>query len=448
MKIILSIILITYLFSNSITVYNSNFAQVNETQKISLKEGRQSVKFSNLPNSLIVNSVSPIFKSSGVHLISQSYKNNPLDITKLVEANLNKEVEFYNIDKKVLKGKLVNVSPTIIKSNGHFYIVAANSIIYSSLPLNVDNKPYLIWELNSKKAENTEVNLRYLISGISWSGNYTLTLKEKTLDLKAWASIVNKSGKSFKDVNVSLIAGRVDRNNFSHPVLYKTRRVNAMPEIEEVEPAIAEEPDAVNSESIGGYHLYKLPHSVNLLNNQSTQTVLLDAKNIKYYRYAAAENSDFTNYGERKLSFAQVIEFKNSKENNLGEPLPEGLVRVYKENHYVGNYYIKNRPVNEKVSLKIGKYFDITGTKTITKFIVKKKYRDIETKYNIKNRGDKIINIRLNENIPQNNDDTKFNTDCSDICSFKKINAFTREFDIILKPHSEYTFKTGFEIYY
>ena len=449
MKIFIPLILTTYLSSNSIIVYNTNFAQVNETQSISLKKGRQSVKFNNLPNSLIIDSISPTFSSSNIQLISQSYKNNLLDITKLVEINLNNKVKFHYSDNEILDGTIVNVSPTIIKSDGEYHIVSAKSIIYNKLPSNIDNKPYLIWDLKSKKAEDTNVSLRYLIKGISWNGNYTLELKDKTLDLNAWATVVNKSGKSFKNTKISLIAGRVDKSEFSQPVLHQYRREATMSlsDNERIEPAIAEVPEVIDPNSIGGYYLYKIPNSTDLLNNQSTQTLLFHSSNIKYSRFALAVNKLFTRNGEKKLFFSQIIEFNNLKNNKLGKPLPEGLIRVYKKNNYVGSNYINNIPKGEKVALKTGKMFDIVGTKTIKKLVTKRGYKQIEIEYNIRNRGSKEMRVKLVEQIPKNNN-TKFNTTCSGICIPKKKNAFVRQYRILIQPDTEYKFLTGYEINY
>ena len=439
-KIILIISTISLLFSNSITIYNNNLAHINESQKISLKEGLQEIKFKNLPNSIIVDSISPIFKDS-VKLISQTYKYNPLNIHNLLKANLNSEVEFYSQDKqkKLLKGKLINLNPTIIESDKKYYIVDSNSIVFNKLPKNIDYKPYLIWKVESKKAKDSSVELSYLLNGINWSSNYTATLNDDTLNLKAWANIVNKSGKEFKDVNVELIAGVVNRHrgNIAPMARMYKSKVMSMEASADIN---------MPPKSISGYHIYKLPNRVTLLNNQSQQIVMLEAKNIKYKRYAVANNSYFNRYQERKINFSQQIKFKNSKENALGLPLPQGLVRVYKSKHYLGDSQIGNIPKNENITLNIGQMFDVVGKQKIIKYIVRDKYRDIETKYTIKNRGKEPIEVKISENIPRYRDTIKFKTSCSGICTSKEKNAFLREFSIKLKANESYSFTTEFEI--
>ena len=430
------------LFSNSITIYNNNLAHISETQKISLKKGLQELKFANLPNSIIVDSISPIFED-GVKLISQSYKNNPLSIRNLLKENLNSTVEFYSRDRdrKLLKGKLININPTIIESNKKYYIVDSNSIIFNMLPKNIDYKPYIIWSVNSQKAKESSVELSYLLNGINWSSNYTATLSDDTLNLKAWATIVNKSGKEFKDTNIELIAGVVNRHRGNIAPMARMYKSNAV--------AMEATADVYMApKSISGYHIYKLPNKVTLLNNQSQQIVMLEAKNIKYKRYAVANNSYFNRYQERKINFSQQIKFKNSKENALGLPLPQGLVRVYKFKHYLGDSRIVNTPKGEKITLNIGQMFDVVGKQKITKYIVRDKYRDVETKYTIKNRSKESIEVKISENIPRYRDTVKFKTSCSGICTSIEKNAFLREFSIKLKPEESYNFTTEFEVYY
>jgi len=444
MKSVLSFSFLTFtlLYSNSLTIYNNNLGHVNESQKILLQEGLQEIKFTNLPQSIIVDSIVASF-DDGVQIISQSFKNNPLSLENLLKANLNQEVEFYSQEreKKLLKGRLINLNPTIIESNSKYYIVSSSSIVFNKLPQNIDYKPYILWSLDSKIAKESSVDLSYLLHGIHWSSNYTIGLDRKHLHLKAWATITNQSGKDFNNTDVELIAGVVNRHGANTTPIRRLYKSKAMAMEASADVSLV-------PKSISGYHLYKLPHRVTIHNNESKQFVMFEAKNIKYNRYAIANSNNFSNYGERKLHFAQVIEFQNTQKNGLGMPLPVGLVRVYKENHYLGDARIGNTPKDEKVTLNIGQIFDVVGKKRVTKYIVREKYRDVVTKYTIKNRGTEPIEAKLSENIPRYKESIKFRTSCSGQCSTKEKSAFRREFRIKLKPNESYSFTTEFEVYY
>ncbi|NLG11691.1 MAG: DUF4139 domain-containing protein, partial [Elusimicrobia bacterium] len=77
------------------------------------------------------------------------------------------------------------------------------------------------------------------------------------------------------------------------------------------------------------------------------------------------------------------LEFKNSKENGLGIPLPKGTVKVYKADidktlQFIGENSIDHTPKDEKISLYLGNAFDIVGERKITdhKRIATNLYRD------------------------------------------------------------------------
>ena len=443
MKLLLSLGFFTtaLLFSNLLTVYNNGFAYFYEKKNISVQKGIQSIKITNLPRSIVVDSIVPVFED-GIDLISQSYSNNPLNVNNLLEANLDKEVAFYDKEreKKILQGKLINIDPPIIESQHRYYIVKSSSIIFNTLPQNIDSKPYLIFDIDANLSKKSSVGLHYLLNDITWRSNYTLILRNNRLNLKAWATIINRSGKAFHNTALTLVAGNVNRhssNIMAAPRLYRSK-VLAME---------ANSLGATLPKSISGYHIYKIAKRVDLLNNQTKQFVLFAANEIQYKRYAVAQNNYFGNYGERKLRFLQQITFMNTKENGLGVPLPKGVLRIYRSKYYLGDAEIENTPKGERVKFTIGEFFDIVGKQKIIKYIVRDKYRDIETKYTLHNRGKEPIVVKLSENIPRYKDKAVFKTSCSGICSSKKINAFSREFTIKLKANESYSFTTEFEVY-
>ena len=61
-----------------------------------------------------------------------------------------------------------------------------------------------------------------------------------------------------------------------------------------------------------------------------------------------------------------IVELQNKKENNLGIPLPKGVVRVYKQDaegslQFVGEDSIDHTPKDEKIRIKMGNAFDVVG---------------------------------------------------------------------------------------
>ncbi len=106
--------------------------------------------------------------------------------------------------------------------------------------------------------------------------------------------------------------------------------------------------------------------------NQIKQVALLSANDVnvrKEYRLNGAAHWYQYDQNTRDLNNKRqvevFIEFDN-KGGDLGQPLPKGIVRVYKEDRegrplFIGEDRIDHTPKNETVRLKLGKAFDITG---------------------------------------------------------------------------------------
>ena len=75
----------------------------------------------------------------------------------------------------------------------------------------------------------------------------------------------------------------------------------------------------------------------------------------------------------QKLKAGVFVEFANRESAHLGQPLPKGVVRVYKRDsagnaQFVGEDRIDHTPKNDKVRLHLGDAFDITADKKQTDF--------------------------------------------------------------------------------
>jgi hypothetical protein len=93
------------------------------------------------------------------------------------------------------------------------------------------------------------------------------------------------------------------------------------------------------------------------------------------------------------------LEFKNSESTGLGMPLPQGKIRVYKEDvdkalEFVGEDRIDHTPKNEKVRVFLGNAFDIVGERQKIDF--KKISDDItDESYQIKLRNHKEERVEV-----------------------------------------------------
>ena len=180
--------------------------------------------------------------------------------------------------------------------------------------------------------------------------------------------------------------------------------------------AYAAEAPGMTQESLFEYHLYTLDRQTNILENQTKQVALLQADNITSSKEYLLKGQNYY-YRSRvgdlgtKMKVAVYLSFENAKADNLGMPLPKGIVRVYKQDRagsvqFVGEDRIDHTPENETVRLKLGNAFDITADRKQTDF---KKLAGFgaynyvfESSYHIelKNGKDEDVVVRVVEPMP------------------------------------------------
>ena len=186
-------------------------------------------------------------------------------------------------------------------------------------------------------------------------------------DLNGWVTIDNKSGATYGNAALKLVAGDVNR-------AADARRDRRMLETaaKAMSPAAASHDFA--AEGLFEYHLYTLDGRTTIKDNQTKQLSLLSSSEVPVTKelvyYGAADyyrNAYGVPVSNQKV--AVYLEVKNSKENRLGLPLPKGKIRVYKADgsgsqQFVGEDWIDHTPKDEQVKIKMGEAFDVVGERT------------------------------------------------------------------------------------
>ena len=430
-----------------ITIYNDSRAFINDTRQVEVLKGKQKLVYEGVPSSVITQSVVPTFTGMQTRLYSQNYIYDLISLSSMLKNSINKEIDFYTNGEnpRLSHGVLLSASPVMIQeqSTGSIYTLNnATQVIFSKIPETMITKPSLVWNMETATAGTLDIDLKYLASGISWKSDYVLNLKKDVLDLTGWITVNNNSGVAYKNADITCLAGKVNR-------VQNKYKYDEMRSYDGIAGVVMKE---VKEESFSGYHIYKIPFRETIANKQQKQISFIDKKEIAYIQYGVAINSDFSKI-EQKLTFTNTIQFKNTKENNLGIALPTGVVRMYQkdssnETHFIGEQRVHNIPEDENVTLAIGTLFDAVGERTITKHVVKEGYLNDETTYNIRNQGKEPLVLKIKELIPTRGKHISVKTSCKDNCSVKKKNAFIREYTITLKAKEKYLFTSEFEVTY
>jgi hypothetical protein len=213
------------------------------------------------------------------------------------------------------------------------------------------------------------MELSYLTGGLTWKADYVaeLSAQENSIDLNGWVTLTNTSGTAYPNARLQLVAGEVNRTQPEQgrmPLMMKSM-------------AMADAAPQMQQESLFEYHLYTLDRLTTLLDKQTKQVALLSAQKVKTdkeFRFQGANWYYSSQSGDlgSKMKPSVFMEFSNSGDN-LGVPLPKGIVRVYKKDsagraQFIGEDRIDHTAKGETIKLKLGEAFDITADKKQTDF--------------------------------------------------------------------------------
>jgi hypothetical protein len=182
-----------------------------------------------------------------------------------------------------------------------------------------------------------------------------------------WVTIDNKSGATYQNAALKLVAGDVNRAQD------RRRDARAM-EISAKAVAAPQASHDFAAEGLFEYHLYTLDGRTTIKDNQTKQLTLLGATDVpvrKELIYYGAQEYYRNQYGV-PVSTPKVqafLEIRNTKAERLGIPMPRGKVRVYKADRggsqqFIGEDFIDHTPKDERVKIKLGNAFDVVGERT------------------------------------------------------------------------------------
>ncbi|MEJ2719455.1 MAG: DUF4139 domain-containing protein [Deltaproteobacteria bacterium] len=424
-----------------VTVYNQNMGLVKETRKLNLPEGRGELRFTDVAAHImpVTVHVESLGDPKGFTILEQNYEYDLINATKLLDKYVGKKIKVidwnrYHDRKEVVDAILLsNNKGQIFKINGEIYLGYPGVRVLPELPENLIAKPTLTWLFDNTGKNPRSLEVSYLTNNINWKADYVVVLnKDDSLaDISAWVTIDNKSGATYKQATLKLVAGEVQRVKEHLP-----RRA--------LEMAAAPRAKArgFQEQAFFEYHLYNLKRKTTIKDRQTKQIRLLQAYNVKVQKEFIVQGikSYFTRRYEVRKPKQPVdvyIKFKNSKENNLGMPLPTGIMRLYKEDQFrsqlfIGEDRIDHTPRNEEVKLKIGQAFDVVAERTQKSYQrLAKNLHESEWEVVVRNHKAEAVNVGIIEPLFGN---WKV---ISSSQPYKKINAFTIRFDVNVPKDGE-----------
>ena len=398
----------------ALTIYNENFGVVKESRQMSFEKGVNTKKFTDVASAIDPTSVNfrCLSAPGAVSILEQNYEYDLVNADSLLKRYIDKNVTVLlkgsGADTgKELTGLLLAAigNDLILKSESDdIEIISRNTIEEISLkelPDDLVTKPTLLWLANAKEAGSRLCQVTYTTGRIGWNADYSAVLNadETKIDFTGWVTIDNKSGATYKDSIIKLIAGDVRR--IVEPVPMRREMLYAAKGV--AEAGFEEKP-------FMEYHLYTLGRKSTINNNQVKQIEFIElALGVpvkKLYIYERGRRQIYYGRGQQSDKVQVKFEFENTRQNNLGIALPKGKVRVFKKDpaddmlEFVGEDRIDHTARKEKLLLYIGDAFDIVPEYTLLDSKRSRRMQRETHKIELRNRKDEAVTVFVDEKFP------------------------------------------------
>jgi hypothetical protein len=395
----------------SVTVYNVNLALVRETRTLSVdRTGARSLRFMDVPASIDPRTVhlESLTAPGELSVLEQNYEYDLISPEKLLEKYVGREVEIVeqaeDLTTRTVKAELLSMNGgPVYRIDNRIVLGQSGKVTLPTLPADLVARPTLVWTLDARKAGKHEVEASYLTDNMNWSADYVAVVDadDKETSLNGWVTIDNKSGATFADAVLKLVAGDMRRVRPAQPMAAMEQRMDMA--LKAAAPQFAEE-------QFFEYHLYTLERPTTIKDNQTKQLSLFQASKVPVTKKLMLVGQPWFYRGQygtlaQDEKVAVTLELVNAQKDGLGIPLPRGIVRVYKKDRsgaqqFVGEDSIDHTPKDETVRLKVGDAFDVVADRTQTEYKVISP-RESESAYeiSIRNRKDEPVTVTVREPV-------------------------------------------------
>lgn len=235
---------------------------------------------------------------------------------------------------------------------------------------------HLIWNIESEFEGQALVEVSYFTSGLTWQMDYVSVCdpEETQMNFSGHVRVFNNSGEQYENAEIRLIVGKI---NLVEKIADLARRSGQQPPAptdlgynklksraarESIDRAGLADNDndpasnarQVVKEGLSEYFMFSVEGTETIPNGWSKRMPAIDAEGVAFdivYRMRAYQ------HGPRPVRF---FIWNNDAEHKLGEsPLPNGIVRIFRENgqdglSYLGQQVLQYVPVKADIDVNLG----------------------------------------------------------------------------------------------
>jgi hypothetical protein len=393
----------------AITVYNQNFGLVREIRTLDLRSGRVALEYGDVASGIQPETVHiRAIGGPGLEILEQNYQFDLLSPEKLLEKYVGRTINVYRMNPQT--GEDEAVQAEVLSVNGGTILRIGDEITFNypgrfgfpEVPENLIAEPTLLWRLEAGGGRQ-QVEVSYLTNSLNWKSDYVMVLNEDDDEaaLTGWVTLTNRSGTSYQNARLQLVAGDVQRVQGN--ITPTAARAMMMGDV-------AQEAAGFTEQGFFEYHLYTLGRPADLMNNEQKQVTLLEADQFgveKVLIFHGATHYYRGQYGQvtQNQKVGVYLDFDNSERNGLGMPLPQGVVRVYKRDadgaqQFIGEDLIDHTPRDEEVRIKMGEAFDVVGDRRQMDYdVISSCVSESTWRVDLRNHKDEDVEVTLVEPV-------------------------------------------------
>lgn len=437
----------------SLTVYNRGTALVQDRRTFTIEAGESILNFTDVAATIDATSVNikSLTDPDGTTVLEQNYVFDLVDTSALLKRYIDEVISVTMSDGTVYTGVLLSgaYGDIILREESGQVVVLhsgeARDVRFPALPDGLITRPTLRWFLASAAGGEQQMELTYFANGMTWSADYNFVLAEDNtnLDVTGWVTVTNTSGATYRDAQLKLIAGDVNRivdTATSMDGAYMMERAQAMPA-----------PAAVEQREFFEYQLYEVARRVTLNSNETKQVEFVSAAGVPaktfyvydsslpfYGYYSPIYDSGYGVTGVTTVG--TYLEFTTAEDGGLGADLPAGRIRVYQRDTdgsalLIGENSITHTPEGEDIQIYLGNAFDLVGERRQVSF--NQLSRDVyQETYEIKLRNRKdneTVEIRVPERLSRWSNWEILNASHD----YERIDSASVEFRVLVEPGEE-----------
>lgn len=416
----------------NITIYNQNMGLIQENRIRNVKKGLAHIRFTDMAQFIIPGSIIINFNGK---VIDKTYHQQPINLADILHNYfLHKNIRLIKNSGQVVTGTLIsaNWNQVIVHQEDGSYTIIPNvsnyQISMSHLPDNLALSPYLDCFVKSNKKGLQNFEITYQTRGIRWNAIYSAVINNDydQMNLNAEAFITNNTGTDYRDANVRLVAGTMNTNRVSP--------VSSFGMANQAKRSVA---PSISQKSFADYHVYTISQKINLLQHTSKQLNLFSADKVNIQKkYIYQDNYNGAVGKPRHGKIEVEINFKNDSSNQLGKPMPAGLVNIYKKDgdqlELIGQDHIDHTPVKAHLNWKVGQAFDLSA-REVLKDIKHISNKVSERTYEItfSNQKKKDVTIQVDRSIGTHGEIIKASQ------KYTKVNATMVHFEVKVPAKGE-----------